>query len=104
MLDGRVAIVTGGNSGIGEATVHRLARAGAKVAILARREAEGRAVEQAVRDAGGEATSITCDVMERAAIEAAVQRVAKREGGLHILGSNARARLRHGLANLDDAA
>ena len=100
----KVAIVTGGNSGIGEAAVHRLARAGAKVAILARREAEGRAVEQAVRDAGGEATFIACDVMERAAIEAAVQRVAERWGGVHILFNNAGGMRPHGLTNPDDAA
>ena len=55
-LDGDVAIVTGGNSGIGEATAHLFAKEGAKVAILARREKEGKEVESAIKASGGEAT------------------------------------------------
>jgi NAD(P)-dependent dehydrogenase (short-subunit alcohol dehydrogenase family) len=88
-LDGKVAIVTGGNSGIGEATVHRLAREGARVAILARREKEGLTVQGAIRDAGGDATFIRCDVMERPSIEAAVAGTVERYGALHILVNNA---------------
>jgi NAD(P)-dependent dehydrogenase (short-subunit alcohol dehydrogenase family) len=88
-LIGKVAIVTGGNSGIGEATVHRLAREGARVAILARRRPEGLAVEEAVRAAGGEAAFIACDMLERSAIESAVAQTVDRYGALHILFNNA---------------
>ena len=71
-LQGRVAIITGGNSGIGEATAKRFAGEGAKVAILARRVKEGEAVQDAIRQAGGDALFIRCDVSERASVEAAV--------------------------------
>jgi NAD(P)-dependent dehydrogenase (short-subunit alcohol dehydrogenase family) len=88
-LAGQVTIVTGGNSGIGAATVHRLAREGAKVAILARREPEGLAVERAVKDSGGDAIFIRCDVTERPSIEAAVARTVETYRALHILVNNA---------------
>jgi NAD(P)-dependent dehydrogenase (short-subunit alcohol dehydrogenase family) len=88
-LEGKIAIVTGGNSGIGEATVHRFAREGARVAILARREEEGLAVERAVREAGADATFIRCDVTELADIESAVAKTVNLYGGVHVLVNNA---------------
>ena len=88
-LHGKVAIVTGGNSGIGEATARRFTQEGAKVAILARREAEGRAVEEAIRAEGGEIAFLPCDVTERASVESAVARTVGTYGGLDILINNA---------------
>jgi NAD(P)-dependent dehydrogenase (short-subunit alcohol dehydrogenase family) len=88
-LNGRVAIVTGGNSGIGEATARLFAREGARVAILARRENEGRAVEKAIRDEGGAAAFIACDVTQRTEVEAAVSQTVSLYGALHILVNNA---------------
>jgi NAD(P)-dependent dehydrogenase (short-subunit alcohol dehydrogenase family) len=88
-LQGKVAIVTGGNDGIGEATAHRFAQEGAKVALLARRETEGQAVQHAIAAAGGEAVFIRCDVSDRHAVEAAVAQTVTRYGGLHVLFNNA---------------
>jgi NAD(P)-dependent dehydrogenase (short-subunit alcohol dehydrogenase family) len=88
-LQGKVAIITGGNSGIGEATAHCFAQEGAKVALLARREPEGQAVQQAIRAAGGDATFIPCDVSDRRSVETAVAKTVMLYGGVHVLFNNA---------------
>jgi NAD(P)-dependent dehydrogenase (short-subunit alcohol dehydrogenase family) len=88
-LDGKVAVITGGNSGIGEGTAHLFAKEGAKVAIMARREDQGRSVESAIRAAGGEATFIVCDVGDEANVNAAVAEAAETYGGIDILFNNA---------------
>ena len=88
-LKGKVAIITGGTAGIGRAAVERFCEEGAQVAFMARREAEGRAVEAAVRAAGGDATFIPCDVTERASLETAVQAAIDAYGRLDILVNNA---------------
>jgi NAD(P)-dependent dehydrogenase (short-subunit alcohol dehydrogenase family) len=88
-LHNKVAMITGGNSGIGEATARRFAQEGAKVTILARREAEGRAVQEAIRAEGGDVTFLPCDVTDRAAVESAVARTVSIYGGLHVLINNA---------------
>ena len=88
-LNGEVAIVTGGNSGIGEATVRRFAREGAKVAIMARREREGAAVRDSVIADGGEAIFVPCDVADRARVDAAVQAVIDEWGRVDVLFNNA---------------
>ena len=67
-LSGRVAVVTGASSGIGEATAERLAGLGAKVAILARRGARLDALEGRIRAQGGEALALPTDVVDRAAL------------------------------------
>jgi len=88
-LQNKVAIVTGGNSGIGEATVRLFAEEGAKVAIMARREEQGEAVQNAVRDQGGIAEFIRCDVTEPQEVIAAVEKVVEVFGGVDVLFNNA---------------
>ena len=72
-LEGKVAIVTGGSSGIGEATAHLFAKEGARVALMARRVEQGLKVQEAINSEGGEATFISCDVSDRKAVDSAVE-------------------------------
>ena len=88
-LAGKLAIVTGGNSGIGEATVRRFAAEGARVAFCARREEPGRAVEAAVREAGGDARFFACDVTDPARVRAFVEDATGALGGLDAVVNNA---------------
>jgi NAD(P)-dependent dehydrogenase (short-subunit alcohol dehydrogenase family) len=88
-LHNKVAIITGGNSGIGEATAHLFAREGAKVALLARRETEGLAVQQTIRDGGGNAIFIQCDVSDSDAVDAAVAKTVETYGRLNVVINNA---------------
>ncbi|MDP6667907.1 MAG: SDR family oxidoreductase [Dehalococcoidia bacterium] len=88
-LNGKVAIITGGNSGIGEGTAHLFAKEGASVILMARREEQGKAVEAAIRAEGGEAIFIACDVGDEASVEAAVAEAARTYGAINILFNNA---------------
>lgn len=88
-LDGKVAIITGGNSGIGEGTAHLLAKEGARVILMARREEQGQAVASAIRDEGGEVTFISCDVGDEDSVESAIAEAAGTYGAIHILFNNA---------------
>ena len=88
-LDGKVALITGGSSGIGKATALAFAREGAKVAIGARRESEGEAVAKEIRDAGGEAIFVKTDVTDPAQVEALVQAAVDTYGRLDIAFNNA---------------
>src|SRR3989454_3573674 len=61
-LKNKVALVTGGTSGIGEAAALQLAKAGAKVVVAGRRENEGQAVVKAIEKADGRALFVKTDV------------------------------------------
>ena len=88
-LENQVAIVTGGNSGIGEATARLFASEGAKVGLLARREKEGVDVENAIKSDGGEAMFVSCDVANRQQVDDAVDKIVSVYGGVDILFNNA---------------
>ena len=88
-LKGKVAVITGGNSGIGAGTAELFVQEGAKVILMARREEQGRAVEQSLRDAGGEATFISCDVGDDDSVGRAVAQAADTYGAIHVLFNNA---------------
>ena len=88
-LEGKIAIVTGGNSGIGEATSHLFAKEGAKVLLMARREDEGIKVQEAIKSKGGKATFLSCDVSDVDSVDNAVTQAAESYGSIHILFNNA---------------
>ena len=88
-LRGRRCLVTGGGSGIGEGIAHRLAAAGASVAVLGRRRKHLNRVVEALRAKKATAVAVTGDVTDEAGIGRAVSRAAKALGGLDVLVNNA---------------
>ena len=93
-LSGKVAMVTGGNGGIGLAMADALAQAGANIVIAARNAEKAAAAVAQLTDHGVEATFIPVDVMDTASIEAAVGEGAAHFGRLDILINNAGTNIR----------
>lgn len=88
-LQGKVALITGASSGIGAATAIKLAAAGAKVGIAARRKDRLETLAAEIRANGGEALPIEMDVVDVATVEAGVGRLIAAYGSLDILVNNA---------------
>ncbi len=88
-LSGKVALVTGASSGIGEATAVALARAGAAVAIGARRKDRLEALADRLRTDGAAVLSLDLDVTDEQACADAVRRTREELGGLDVLVNNA---------------
>ncbi|MBE1875428.1 SDR family oxidoreductase [Myceligenerans pegani] len=88
-LSGRVAVVTGASSGMGEATARLLAAHGAAVALLARRAGRLEHLAVDIRAAGGTAVAIPVDVTDSDAVKAAAARVQDELGDASIVFNNA---------------
>ena len=85
-LTGRVALVTGGGSGIGNAAAHLLQQSGARVAIA---DIDGAAVTQAAQGLGGEAIGVQADIADPAAVAAMLADVERRLGPVNIVINSA---------------
>ena len=88
-LDNKIALITGGNSGIGEATAKLFAREGASVVITARREAELARVAGEIREDGGVCEWFSGDVRVTADVERVVAQTIGKFGRIDILVNNA---------------
>ena len=88
-LDGRVALITGGGSGIGRATAEVLARMGAKVVVTGRREDALADTVSRIEAAGGTASAYPCDIREPEAVDALLDQVLDAELRIDLLVNNA---------------
>jgi NAD(P)-dependent dehydrogenase (short-subunit alcohol dehydrogenase family) len=93
-VDGKIAVVTGGGSGIGRATAEALAGAGAHVTIADRDSEGGEACAAEIRAGGGQAGFALLDVADEGAIERVLGDVAAQQGGIDILICNAGMNIR----------
>lgn len=88
-LAGKVAIITGGGSGIGRATAQLFTREGAKVVVADYNAEAGENTVQAIQDSGGEAIFVKVDVSDAEQVQHMVQSALEAYGGIDILFNNA---------------
>jgi 2-deoxy-D-gluconate 3-dehydrogenase len=93
-LRGKVAIVTGGNGGIGLGMARGLAEAGADIAIVGRNEAKSNAAVADLKQSGIRAMAVTADVTDEAAVIAMAERVRREFGRIDVLVNNAGINIR----------
>lgn len=88
-LEGRVALVTGGGSGLGAASAKKLAQAGAQVGVLSRTRDEIEKVAREIESAGGQAVALEADISDPQQMQAAVEQLVQHFGRLDIVFANA---------------
>lgn len=99
-LQDKVAIITGGNSGVGAATALLFAKEGAKVVITARRQPQLDEVAAKIREAGGEVLPVVSDISKKGDADAVVAKAVEAYGKVDILVNNAGV-LEEGLKPID---
>lgn len=99
-LQDKVAIITGGNSGVGAATAIMFAKEGAKVVISARRKPQLEEVAQKIKDAGGEVLPIVCDISKTQDADKLIEKTIETFGKIDILINSAGV-LEEGLKPID---
>src|SRR5882762_3988157 len=88
-LENKIALITGGTTGIGRDTAVLFAKAGAKVVLTGRREAQGTEALNLVRAAGGEGLFLKSDVSKTADVQMIVQKTVEKFGRLDVAFNNA---------------
>src|SRR6266481_4655610 len=88
-LRGKVAIVTGGTSGIGRDAAVLFAKAGAKAVVAGRRESEGKETIDLIRAAGGDGLFVKTDVSQAGEVQALVRKTVEKFGRLDVAFNNA---------------
>ena len=88
-LDGRVAVITGGGSGIGEGLAHACHAAGMKLVVSDIEQAQAERVAEAVRELGGEAVAVRTDVTDQVSVDSLADQAYEAYGAVHLLCSNA---------------
>jgi NAD(P)-dependent dehydrogenase (short-subunit alcohol dehydrogenase family) len=88
-ITGKVALITGGASGIGKATALLMAKMGAKVGVLSRTEKQVNETVEEIRKAGGDALPLIADIAKSDEIRAAIDQLAAHYGRLDIVFANA---------------
>jgi NAD(P)-dependent dehydrogenase (short-subunit alcohol dehydrogenase family) len=102
ILEGKVAIVTGGGQGVGRGIAHALAKEGASISLAGRTRATLQKVAVEIDGFGGKATTIVCDVKKAHDIAQAVAHTASEFGGIDILINNAQEVPLGRLLDVDD--
>ncbi|MGB8328406.1 MAG: SDR family oxidoreductase [Steroidobacteraceae bacterium] len=98
----KVVVVTGGTSGIGEATAYKMAGSGARVVIVARDQKKAAPVLEYIRRAGGSAEFLSCNLADLAECDRVVAAVLEKYGRCDYLVNNAGRSIRRGIASSFD--
>lgn len=102
VLEGQVALVTGGGQGVGRGIALALSESGTQVAVIGRSAATIEETVLDIRARGGEAEAFLCDVMDAGQIDRVIHAVVARFGGLSILVNNAQTAVHGRLLELDE--
>ena len=101
-VKGKVIVITGGTSGIGEATAYKMAEAGAQVVVVARDPQKAAPVMARIKSLGGKGRFVSCDLAELGDCDRLVATVLKEFGRCDFLVNNAGRSIRRGIASSFD--
>jgi NAD(P)-dependent dehydrogenase (short-subunit alcohol dehydrogenase family) len=101
-INGKVVVITGASSGIGEVVAHRAGRAGATVILVSRTKSKLDMIRDEIIDAGGEADSFSADLSNVDDCERVIEEIIEKHGRVDILVNNAGRSIRRSLASSGD--